>query len=178
MIEEEILEPEEEVLPSPKEVLIVGLVSAVALDDAGGQYDCVVSHVELGEIPYLADRNDSSCLDVIALIDESPQLIKAYTPPPPPTAAELLSQAEAGFNAAVEGHIEAIAKERGYDSAMSFRSYAGAVNPYQAEAEAFVKWSGEVWAYCYAELGKVKAGSRSIPEIKDFISELAGFGYE
>ena len=43
---------------------------------------------------------------------------------------------------------------------------------FQAEAVAFGQWRANVWAYGYAELDKVIAGTRPVPTIAEIIAEL------
>ena len=85
-------------------------------------------------------------------------------PPPVPPVAD--------FTNAVQAHLDAAAKALGYDDIVSACSYAGAVNPFQAEGQSFVAWRGAVWSYCYAELTKVQNGTRSAPTITGLIAEL------
>lgn len=87
------------------------------------------------------------------------------TPPPPlPTEAELI--------AAVQAHLDATAQERGYDNVLSACSYAGAPNPFQSEAQAFIAWRGAVWAGCFAIQAEVQAGTRAHPTVDALIAAL------
>ena len=88
------------------------------------------------------------------------------------TQAELLEQAKKAFLATVQVHLDENAQAHGYDGIVSACSYAAAPNVFQAESIKFLSWRADVWAYCYAELGKVEAGARPIPELQAFISEL------
>lgn len=72
----------------------------------------------------------------------------------------------------VQAHLDAKAKTRGYDNIISASSYAGYANPFQAEGQVFLKWRGDVWAYCYRELAKVSAGTRIAPTESQLIAEL------
>ena len=85
---------------------------------------------------------------------------------------QVLEIKKAKFLAAVQSHLDAKAQEKGYDGIVSACSYAGAVNPFQAESQVYVAWRGDVWAYCYTELAKVESGERPVPEVADFIAEL------
>jgi hypothetical protein len=80
--------------------------------------------------------------------------------PPPPTP----EQVQAAYTAAIEAHVEATARARGYSSALSCASYAGSTVPaWQAEGAAFVAWRDDVWTAALAMLAAVQAGG-AIPE--------------
>lgn len=76
------------------------------------------------------------------------------------------------FEQAIQQELDADAQAKGYDNILSACAYAGAPNPFQAEAISFVTWRGNVWAYCYQELDKVQAGARPMPTVEKIISEL------
>jgi hypothetical protein len=78
----------------------------------------------------------------------------------------------ASFENAIQQHLDNEAQLKGYDNITNACSYAGAPNPFQAEAQSFITWRGNVWAYCYGELAKVQAGTRPMPTIAQIISEL------
>jgi len=87
------------------------------------------------------------------------------TPPPPlPTEAELV--------AAVQAHLDAKAQARGYDNILSACSYAGALNPFQAEAQAFIVWRGAAWAACFTYQAEVLAGTHQPPTEDELIAAL------
>jgi hypothetical protein len=80
--------------------------------------------------------------------------------PPPPTPEQM----QAGYTAAIEAHVEATARARGYTSAVSCATYATSTNPaWQAEGAAFVAWRDDVWSAALAMLAAVQAGG-AIPE--------------
>ena len=85
-------------------------------------------------------------------------------PPPVPPVQE--------FTDAVQAHLDNAAAALGYDNIVSACSYAGAANPYQAEGQSFIVWRGNVWTYCYGELAKVQAQTRSVPTVAALIAEL------
>ena len=72
----------------------------------------------------------------------------------------------------VQKHLDTIAQSRGYESVLSACSYAGAVNPFEAEGKSFVAWRGDVWAYCYQVLADVQNLVRPEPTIPELIAEL------
>ena len=80
--------------------------------------------------------------------------------PPPPTPEQM----QAGYTAAIEAHVDATARARGYTSAVSCATYAASTIPaWQAEGAAFVAWRDDVWTAALAMLAAVQAGG-AIPE--------------
>lgn len=78
------------------------------------------------------------------------------------------------YSAAIEAHVDEVARERRYSGAVSLASYVNSTVPqWSAEAITFVAWRDTVWLYAYAELEKVQNGQRPQPTIEDFIAELA-----
>ena len=55
------------------------------------------------------------------------------------------SQIKAEIEQAIQSMLDAKARELRYDNMMSARSYAGYVNPFQAEAQALAVWCAECW---------------------------------
>lgn len=87
--------------------------------------------------------------------------------------AEEAARTLAKFTRAIETHVESVAAERDYSSAVALASYFNStVEPWASEAQAFVPWRDAVWQYAYAELDKVQAGEREQPTIEAFIGEL------
>lgn len=92
--------------------------------------------------------------------------------PPPPTAAEI----QAALTDSVQSHLDARAKERGYDGILSLCTYATSLNAkFKAEGQAGVEWRDAVWAKCYAILADVNGGLRPIPTATELIPELPVF---
>jgi hypothetical protein len=82
------------------------------------------------------------------------------------------------FSDAIEAHIEAVAKARGYADATRLASYVSSgVSQWASEALAFAGWRDEVWLHAYAELAKVQAGERAEPTIEAFIGELPAISW-
>lgn len=90
--------------------------------------------------------------------------------PPPyvPTQAETIQ----AFKDAIQQTLDDAAQAKNYDDIVSACSYAGYPNVFQAEAIAFGQWRANVWAYGYAELDKVIAGTRPVPTIAEILAEL------
>lgn len=77
------------------------------------------------------------------------------------------------YRLAIQSHIDAKAQERGYDGGQTIATYvASTVEPWAAEAQAFVAWRDAVWVYAYSELAKVENGEREPPTPEDFCIEL------
>jgi hypothetical protein len=79
-------------------------------------------------------------------------------------AARTPEQVQAAYTAAIEAHVEATARARGYTSAVSCATYAASTIPaWQAEGVAFIAWRDAVWTAALAMLAAVQAGD-AIPE--------------
>lgn len=77
------------------------------------------------------------------------------------------------YQAAIEAHVDAVARAKGYSSAVSCASYVNSANTvWQAEAEAFIAWRDATWVYAFAELASVQSGNRAVPTVDEFIAEL------
>ncbi|MEH6436705.1 hypothetical protein [Massilia sp. DD77] len=94
----------------------------------------------------------------------------AVLPPHEPTEAEVL----AGYEAAVDAHIHAVAQAFGYMSIISAISYADepAVARFQQEGIALRRFRSECYAKCHEVLADVKAGVRPQPTHAELIAEL------
>jgi hypothetical protein len=88
-------------------------------------------------------------------------------PPPAPT--------EADYGAAIQAHIEATARLRGYNDAVTCASYATSQHPvWGPEARAFVAWRDAAWTYAFGILTAVQTGQRQAPTVEGIIAELDG----
>lgn len=77
------------------------------------------------------------------------------------------------YAAAITAHIEATARSRQYDGALSLASYVTSSVPgWAAEANAFVAWRDAVWTYALAEMAAVQEGERAPPTVEALLSEL------
>jgi hypothetical protein len=82
------------------------------------------------------------------------------------------------YAAAITTHIEAVARSRQYDSALSLSSYvASSVPGWAAEAAAFVAWRDAVWSYALTEMGEVQSGERAPPTVEALIAELPAIAW-
>lgn len=101
-------------------------------------------------------------------------LATGNAPDPAQTQEQALEELSSTFEQAIQGRLDAEARARGYDSIATAVSYAEepAVAKFQEDGKTLRAWRSLVWAYAYQELGKVKAGERSIPTLDDFLAEL------
>lgn len=90
--------------------------------------------------------------------------------PPPPTIEQIV----AGITSAVQSHMDAAAKARGYDDIKSAVTYADepAVPRFQAEGQAFRAWRSLCWAKCYELLDEFQAGTRPLMTADEVIAAL------
>ena len=89
-------------------------------------------------------------------------------PVDPPSSAQI----QAALTTAVQAHLDASAKARGYDDIVSACSYAGAPNPFQEEAITFLQKRAACWQYGYQVLAECEAGTRAIPSSDELLGEL------
>lgn len=84
----------------------------------------------------------------------------------------------AAFEAAIQAHLDARARERGYDGIQTAVTYRDDPNPvYAAEGAALFAHRSAVWTYATAELEKVRDGIRTVPTVSAFIDELPAFSW-
>ena len=129
-----------------------------------------VAHSEFGEIPFSASQDDVEAHGREIFADAVAGkfgVIAEYVAP-----AETPEQIIEGFKAAIQSTLDEAARAKGYDDIVSACSYAGYPNVFQSEAIAFGQWRANVWAYGYAELDKVMAGTRQVPTIPEILAEL------
>ncbi|RUQ59757.1 hypothetical protein EJ913_31035 [Azospirillum doebereinerae] len=88
------------------------------------------------------------------------------------TAAGALLQQQ--VTDAVQQHLDAAVRTRGYDSMATCVTYAGeaSVPRFQAEGRAARAWRSAVWDRCYAVLAEVLAGERASLTPAEMIAEL------
>lgn len=80
------------------------------------------------------------------------------------------------YRNAVQAFIDSHASERQYDSGATLASYVNSTIPeWAAEAQTFVIWRDQVWAYALGELDKVKTGQREQPSVEELLAELPSF---
>lgn len=92
---------------------------------------------------------------------------------PEPAAVLVLTVAD--YGRAVDAHIEAVARTKGYSSAISAVSYADDPNPiWKAEGVAFRAWRSASWVVVYAKLALVQGGAPAptVPELLALLPEM------
>lgn len=76
----------------------------------------------------------------------------------------------------IQAMIDAKAQEKQYDSGATLASYVNStIEQWAAEAQAFVVWRDQVWAYALTELAKVQSSEREQPSVEDFLAEMPAF---
>lgn len=85
------------------------------------------------------------------------------------------------YEDAIQNHLDSVARETKWDNMQSARACAGITligtetdieKAIHDDAVTLSRWYLKVWAYCYQELDKIKAGTREIPTVEAFIAEL------
>lgn len=106
----------------------------------------------------------------------SPELVVKLAADPDVEASAELERTTARYEQAVQAHMDAVARQHGYDNILSACSYAGVDNPYRADSEAFIGWRGTAWAYCYQALNEMLVGVRPQPTVAELLAELPPIG--
>lgn len=132
-------EPEAPAIPDPIEL---GDGRTVIFDEpTSGFYRVRMPNGEVQAFPAKAEATPENAIDDI--VDN----------PPAPTEEQLVADFAAWAVVDTQAMLDQHAQAHGYDNVLSARSYAGFANAFQAEGQAYVAWSGAVWANCYAKLG-------------------------
>lgn len=75
------------------------------------------------------------------------------------------------FNAALQIHLDNVAKTKLYESSLHCASYAASTNQFwSAESQAFISWRDAVWSYAFTELELIESGDKELPTIQEFIA--------
>ena len=79
----------------------------------------------------------------------------------------------ADYISALEAHMDALAKAKGYDDRKTCALRAGIVgSPFQVEGVKFALWMDNCYALGYTIIAEVQSGVRAMPTIEEFIAEL------
>lgn len=97
-------------------------------------------------------------------------------------AAELLTFLNppnvAVYAAAIQAHVDATARTRGYANGVALASYVVSTVPaWAAEAQAFVAWRDAVWLYAHEALNAVATGQAEHPSVVEFVATLPEIGW-
>lgn len=144
--------------PPGVELLVSGTVRAPAPDDDTSGEPLPGWHVAA------AFRDRAPPAAWAAQEIEPPAEMPVIGRPAQPTLAD--------YQAAVEAHVEATARERSYSGAVSCASYVNDPHPpWAAEAAAFVAWRSAVWLAVYARLAEVQGGAPA-PTVAGLVADL------
>ena len=101
------------------------------------------------------------------------ELLTAFPGRAEALAAEALASTRKTLTDAMQSYLDQTAQERGYDGILSLCSYATSSNPrFGPEGQAGVALRDAVWAYGYAVIAEVEAGTRSVPTVEDLLAAL------
>lgn len=90
-----------------------------------------------------------------------------------PVAVSTPAEIKRALAAAIQTHVQATARARGYDSAEACASYVASTNAtWSAEATAFVAWRDGVWTSALSTLAAVEAGTEPAPTAEALIADL------
>ena len=80
------------------------------------------------------------------------------------------------YRLAVTLRLDEIARQRGYDNAVTCASYANSTNQLWADESAvFIAHRVEIWTKAYSELAKVESGEIPRPTVEEFMAKLPLF---
>ena len=76
------------------------------------------------------------------------------------------------YQDAIRDHVNAVARQKNYDNALSLASYVNSTNDdWKAQAETFIAWRDIVYVDALDVLDKVQAGEEA-PSVDDLISSF------
>lgn len=95
------------------------------------------------------------------------------------SSIETQAQTIARYEAALDAHLDAVARQHRYDNRFTFALRAGFAGPYQAEGAAFALWMDTCNYQAFQLLESVLAGESSIPSsAEEFIAMLPVFEFQ
>lgn len=77
------------------------------------------------------------------------------------------------YSAAVQTHVDAVARKRRYENGFALAGYATDPNAaYADDAQSFINWRSAVWVTAFDALDAVKSGAIPQPTIPELIAML------
>lgn len=96
----------------------------------------------------------------------------AKAPDLPEYPVQSPEQIQQDIEAALNAHIDSVARAKGYDSRITATLRAGYPNPWQAEGIAFGAWMDACYAKAFEIMTAVQAGTRAVPTEAELIAEM------
>ncbi len=88
-------------------------------------------------------------------------------------AAAQRANALAGYKAAFDAYLDAVAQQRQYDNRLTIVAYLSSTNPaWASEAEVFIAWRDACLGKMFELLAAVEAGQIQPPTIDQFIRAM------
>lgn len=119
-----------------------------------------------GELYIPMDLGNQDYLNYLEWVD------LGNTPEPAHTPAELLQIQKDELTQVIQNHLDQIAFSKGYDNMISACSYAGSVNPFQAEGIALLNWRSDCWVAAIQILDDVTNEIIPVPTPSELITML------
>ena len=83
------------------------------------------------------------------------------------------SMLQTEYELPIEDLMDKKAQEKRYKNADRLMVYTSSTNrQWKAEADEFVQWRDDMFAYCYQVLNDIAAGNRDVPTVQELLSEL------
>lgn len=161
------------IIPSDQVMLVDGrAIHGIDLTDLPPNVHAVQWDGEAGHVEF----NDGSPNQAIKnLADFHPWVQRWYAaravedaPPPPKTPEQIVAE----YTAALDRHIDSVAKAKGYDNRVTASLRAAYAGPWQAEGAAFAAWMDACYLQGQAAMAAVMAGQRPLPTVEEFLAEL------
>jgi hypothetical protein len=153
-----------------------GLTYNVDVPVENGSYisgDVLRSHImafaPYGQIARIVELRDNppDRSDIESLVQPLP------SPGPVVMPERTQKQIQDELVAAVQYHLDSVARSRGYDGILSLTTYAAStISKFASEGAAGLVWRDAVWSHCWSVLSDVQNGLRTIPTPQLLIAEL------